>query len=344
MGRGRLAVGLFAGLLSAAGIVPVALAEDGPCGACEEPRRGPIEIRDEFLLAQPRLTLPPASPDTLGRGRTRVRTTFLVSNTFAGDHESQGAPPDGAPFVDGETGTVDLTVFRGLADDVDVGLRVPVRWRGGGALDRFVDAFHDLAGFGAGGRDDAPRDGFRVRGTTSAGDAFSWDDGLGLGAVEVEGRWRVKDGGRGGVSAALVARLSLPTGTGPFAGGGVGAGLQVVAARRLARSLDVFAGAGATADSDDALDGLRYEPVRAHAFAALEWRPGRRVSLVLQQTFATPLTEDLGDLSRSPWYVTLGTKVDLSPCAQLEVGLVENVFHHDAAADFGVHVGLSLRL
>jgi hypothetical protein len=311
---------------------------------CEEPRRGPVEIRDEFLLAQRRLTLSAVSPDTLGCGRTSARVSLLWSNTFVAYDEREGFPEEGSARVDGETATLDVTVRHGLSAHLDVGVRVPLRWRGEGVLDPVADAFHDLTGLGSGGREDSPVNDYLVGGTTGAGDSFSWDDGVGLGSLELESRWRVRDGGRDGLSVALVGRVALPTGTGPFSNDGVGAGLQVVAAHRIARRLDAFAGLGGTVETDDRVDGLPFETFRAHAFAALEWRPASTWSVLLEQSVTTPLADDLGGLSRSSWYARLGVKVDLTPCATLEAAFVENLFHLDAGADFGVQAGVTFRL
>src|SRR5262245_52781174 len=110
----------------------------------EEPRRGPLEIHDEFLLAQPRLTLPAVSPDTLGRGETTVRGSFLWGNSFGWVQDQAGETPAIRDFlIDGESRTFDLTVTTGLLDDLDLGIRVPVRWRGGGVTDSIIDDFHE---------------------------------------------------------------------------------------------------------------------------------------------------------------------------------------------------------
>src|SRR6185503_19615641 len=103
---------------------------------CYEPRRGPIEVRDAFLLAQPRLTLPAMSPDTLGCGRSSLRVGFMWSNTFGWRQSTTGEDPLIRFYMaDGEARTVDATFLRGLTDDLDVGVRVPFHWRGAGVLD-----------------------------------------------------------------------------------------------------------------------------------------------------------------------------------------------------------------
>src|SRR5262249_10166754 len=97
-------------------------------------RRGPTEIRDEQILAQPRL--PALTPDALGAGRSEFRTALLWSNSFGWTQDVSGeAPHDREFLIDGETATLDVTYRRGLSENVDVGARLPLRWRGGGILD-----------------------------------------------------------------------------------------------------------------------------------------------------------------------------------------------------------------
>jgi hypothetical protein len=212
-------------------------------------------------------------------------------------------------------------------------------------MDGFVNWFHALAPdtFRDNGRTDYDDDRFRVNGLFTDGTTFSWDDetGYGLGDVEAEARWRFADGGRDGWSAALVGRLGLPTATGPYATGAVSIGAQVVAAKRFARAFDAFAGAGGTAWTDDEIDGARYHDVRGHGFVAVEWRPGRAWSLILEFEGATAMTRDVQRFGNRHWYVNVDAKIDLSRSTRLEVGFTENVpTHQESNTDFAVHLGL----
>src|SRR5687768_8145658 len=67
----------LAGVIVRAGITAVLVAFAGGRAVAQEPsdsslRRGPLESRDQWLLAQPVLTLPAIPPDPLPRGRTEV--------------------------------------------------------------------------------------------------------------------------------------------------------------------------------------------------------------------------------------------------------------------------------
>jgi len=327
----------------------------GPCDPCAwtglDARRGPVEIRDLYVMAQPRLTLPSIGPDTLGCGATTVRGCFHWSNSFGVVAEGvEGEDPPGKRFIaDGETRTLDVEATHGVRRDLDVAFRVPLHWRGGGVLDSMIDEFHELTEPIGVLNNDRPlffQDKFRVNGRTTDGGTFSWDDekGIGLGDVEASAKWRFLDGGREGWSLAAVLRLTLPTSTGPFEAGGLGVGAQVVTAKRLGRRFDVFAGVGATAQTDDEVDGVHYVPVRGHAFAALEWRPWRAWSVVVSGDAATRLVDDVVDFAGEHVYLHMDVKVDLSPRTRLELGFTENIEDQQTTADFGMHFGLTVRL
>ena len=138
----RLAAAVVALLLAGPGGLPAATASEDttpPAG------RGPIEIRDDHLLAQGRLTLPAVAPWTVPAGRWSIEASVLWSNSFSWTQDVPGEKPAERLFLlDGETLTVATTLRRGLGPHLDIGLRVPLKHRGGGVLDGFIDAWHRL--------------------------------------------------------------------------------------------------------------------------------------------------------------------------------------------------------
>lgn len=307
--------------------------------------QAPLEIRDEHVLAQGRLTLPATSPDPVGRGVTRLRLSYLWGNSFSWTQDQAGETPIDRRFlIDGETRTLDLTLTRGLGTRADVSLRLPLRWRGGGSLDAFIDAWHDTVAFLGiqdGGRPFFRRDAFRVEGVTTSERPFSWDDatGSGFGNVELAGRWRF----HADVSqVALAARVSLPTASDPFADA-LGAGLQLVGRRPLGRAWDLHGGAGGTLEGGTQIEGVAYERARAHAFAAVVFRPWRPVSLSVETNVASRLVADIDQYPGVHWLVNVGLKVVLSPRALLEVGMTENLLSQLSTTDFALYFGVSAR-
>lgn len=310
------------------------------------PSRGPAAIRDAQLLAQPRLTLPAVSPHTTRRGAWELDLSGLWANSFSWTQDKAGETPVTRRFlVDGEALVLDATVRRGLARNLDVGVRVPVYGRTGGTLDGFIDWWHRVARTPDGKRPAFLRDAFRVEGVTTDKVPFSWNDrsGFGLGNVELDARWRVVEGAFGSASVALVSRVSLPTGTGPFDGNGLGGGGQLVAGVPLGRAFDLYAGAGLTAQDEGPVDGVAYAPLRGHGFLAVEWRPWRRLSLVAETDAASRLVENVHSYPGVHWVVNVTARVDLGGRTRLDLGFTENLVSQLTTTDFALYFGIGVR-
>lgn len=324
-------------------LFPLAVPAPSPA---QTARRGPAEVRDEQLLAQPRLTLPALSPDPTPLGRWSFSASVLVSNTFSWKQDEAGETPNERTFlIDGEAATLDLQLRRGLGRSLDVGLRLPVRSRGGGDLDGLIDWWHDAFDLLDASRPDFRRDAFRIEGQTRAELPFSWSerDGSGLGNVELDARWRLVDQGRDAASLALVVRGALPTGTGPFAGHSGGVGLQATLGIPLGDRFDLYTGLGGTWQGAGPVDGIDYTPVRAHLFLAIEWRPWRRFSLVAETDAATRLVENVRAYPGAHWIAHVAGRLDLGARARLDLGFTENFQSQFTTTDFALYAGLALR-
>jgi hypothetical protein len=323
-----------------------ALAAEEPAGnGSSYSARGPAEIRDGQLLAQSRLTLPAVAPQVAAAGRWELRTSVLWSNTFSWTQDRAGETPVSRSFLlDGETATLDLFLRRGLTRTLDVGLRTTLHERGGGSLDGFIDAWHRLVNLPDGDRPDFRRDAFRVEGQTTSGAAFSWsdDEGLGLGATEIESRWLVAST-PGGVRTALIARVLLPTGTGPFADGGFGAGFQVAVGVPLSDRLDLFTGLGVTAQDPGPVRRIEYEPARLHGYLAFEWRLARPLSAIVETNVASRLVTNIDDYPGTHWMINVGGRLDLGRRTRLDAFVTENIQSQQTTTDFGLYLALTLR-
>ena len=329
--------------LAGAGGAGPALADDAPP---PQDRRGPIEIRDDHLLAQPRLTLPAVAPRTVPEGTWSIETSLLWSNSFSWTQDVPGEEPaDRAFLLDGETLTLATTIRRGLGPHFDLGLRLPLRHRGGGVLDGFIDAWHRLLGLEDAQRPSFDRNAFRVEGRTVAGDPFSWTEatGTGLGDVELNARWCSLGQGGHGLSVALIGRLSLPTATGPYDESGLGTGGQVVVAAPLGQTTDLYLGAGLTVQDPGPVRAIEYERTRGHGFAAFEWRPWSRVSLIAETNAATRLVTNIASYPGVHWVVNLEGRVDLARDVRLDLGLTENLIDQQSTTDLGLYFALGWR-
>ena len=180
-----------------------------------------------------------------------------------------------------------------------------------------------------------------MEGVTTARQPFSWSDetGLGLGNLEVSGRWRFHEHG---VAAALVARASLPTATLPFEGSW-GGGLQLVARRSLGSSWQLHAGVGGTAQSQPSGAGFRYSTTRVQAFAALSWRAWPRLSLSVESDVASRLVRDISRYPGVHWLINGGARFAASRKTMLEVGLTENIKDQRSTTDFALYFAVVAR-
>lgn len=313
--------------------------------------RGPVEKRDEWILAAPHLTLPAFSPDPLPKGEWRVHFHIDRGSDFGFDQLGPAENPIDRRFlVDGEHQTTELGARYGLFPRLNVGIRVPVHWRGGGFMDSIIDWFHE-AGSGIGfldnGRPAFRQDLYRAEGRDSAFNAISWNDkrGTGLGNIELDAMWNfVQPCCRSDWRAALVTRVALPTGTGPYDTDSVDLGLQVAVAKQVGRRWDLYAGLGGTWFSETELDGIEYEDLRWHFFAAIEYHLSRSISLVVETDWAPRLVKNLAAYPETTGYINLSGRWDITRCLELEIGFTENLADQQSTVDFGGFLGFTLRL
>ncbi len=328
-------------LAGGAALLSVPLFAQAPAPA----RRGPFAARDEWLLAQPLLTLPAVDPDPLGRGRLEVRLDGDWGSDF-GLAGIIGPTPDVSYLVDGEHRSGALTVRRGLSDRFTIGLRLPVLWRGAGILDGLIDAWHRALRLPDSGRSLFPDDEFHVEGRDTRARPLQWGGraGTGLGNLEIEGHGLVLGWpDPGGWRVAAVARLSLPTATGTFAHAGAAAGLQLVAAHPLGARADVYLGLGTTVSSASEFQGIQYPRTRPQGFLAFEGRLTGGWSVVAQLEAAARLVTNVEAYPGTTTSLRVGSKLGLHHGWMLEVGITEGLTNQAATTDFGVRAGLGRR-
>ena len=317
-----------------------ALAAPPPSGA--QASRGPVEARDEFLLSQSSLSLPPLPARALEAKRTEVRIDFDWGNDFG--VESEGTRrEDVLYFVDGEHRTAAVTVRRGLGRGWSAGLRLPVHWRGGGTLDSVIDPFHSFFGFPDRGRPLYDRNRLRVLGRTAEGEPLVWagEAGAGLGSPEVEVVRSLRSGTSGGPAVAAAARVQVPVG-GTF-GDASGLGVQLLAAQPLGASFDVHLGAGASVLGPPERDGLSYERGRAQGFVAFEWRPVPAWSAIVQWEANGRLVTGFDRFPGFQLSLRIASKVGLGPRWQVEGGFLEGIKSLENSVDFGVFAAVQRR-
>ncbi len=332
----------------ARGVLKLALAACGvalAAGAVAQEPVGPLGGRDNWLLAQNRLDLPARLARTLAPGQTEWRVAFDWGSDFGWRQDAPGETPATRYYlVDGEHRTLDVAWRRGLTARLDVDVRVPVLWRGAGSLDGLIDWYHGWSHLPDTGRPFFDSDRFRIEGRDEAGRPLRDDrQGTGLGNLELgarlglgspEARWR----------KAVEARAALPTGTGPFAGGGFGVAGQFLAERALGSRWSLGLGGGLTLETDTESRGFRYAPVRGHGFVAAEWNAWRRVHLLAETTAASRLITNVPHYAPLQWYLRLGARLRLDSGWAFEGGFSEGLLDQRTTTDVAFLFGVSRRL
>lgn len=312
--------------------------------------RGPVEVRDYWLIAQPRMTLPAVSPDAPRHGSWTITFHIDRGNDFGWIQNVAGESPSDRRFlIDGEHQSTELRVRYGLLPRLSLGIRVPVYWRGGGFMDQPIDWFHELfegIGFLDNGRPAFDTDRYRVEGRTTDGGTFSWNDkrGTALGNIDLEAYWHIRKACRRcDWRVAWILRAALPTGGDPY-DSGFDLGTQLVVAKQVGSRFDLYAGIGGTWFSDDELDGIEYESVRGAAFFAVEWHATSRWSFIAETNAASRLATNIRDYPGVSWYINISTRYDITSCFEVYLGFTENLEDQQGTIDFGGFAGFTLKL
>jgi hypothetical protein len=310
------------------------------------PAHGPIEAREEWLLATPVLTLPAVQAGGPGRGRTELRLEWDWGNDFGwkpNEGEPWVAPPPGDPIyfmVDGEHHALAVRVRHGLTERTSLGLRVTLKWRGNGVLDTVIDPFHEAFDFPNAGRPFFPQNELRVEGDLVGGGRLSWggEAGPGVSGPELTASHRL-GATDGRLRHVLVLRAQLPVGLGAFDDVAAAAAVQAATSIRVSGRVHLHGGLGTVVQATREVEGVEYARWRAHGFAGGEWRFAQRWGLAAQLEMASRLVENLAGHEGLHLYARGAVRRELGAWV-LEGGFVEGLAALDGTTDFGVSVAL----
>lgn len=312
--------------------------------------RGPLEVRDPYLLALSRLSPWARSPEVLPHLGVEVGLRGVWANSY-------GFEP-GRFVVDGEVHQVIAAVRFGLLDRVELGLDLPYEHRGGGALDGFIEDFHDAFGVPDMSRSDRPEDRYLVAGVESDGTPYGHEhDGYGFSDLIATGRVLIAKGGWALPAVTASLRLRLPTGRPKFQlSDGVDVSLGLDASKRLG-DLPLFLTGHLfyTYHAQGRVDGLELYRHRVYVGLGFEWQLVPRVSLVAHAWLETKREREAfedsalvpdADLSFTDEVVTyyaIGFKLEPVNGLTIEVGMLEDIVDPETTADFGLLGNISYR-
>lgn len=324
-----------------------------PVTPTEEPAqwgRGPLEVRDPYLLALSRLSPWARSPEVLPHLGVEVGLRGVWANSY-------GIAANRF-VVDGEVRQLIAAVRFGLLDRVELGLDLPYEWRGGGAMDGFIEDFHETFGIPDLDRSDRPRDRYLVAGVESDGTVYGHEhDGYGLSDLIATGRVLLTKGGRLAPAVTASVRLRLPTGRPKFQlSDGVDVSFGVDASKRLG-DLPLFLTGHLfyTYHAQGRVEGLELYRHRVYVGVGFEWQIVPRVSLVAHAWLETKrerqafedrpgvMDADLAYTEDVLTYYAIGFKLEPVDGLTVELGMLENIVDPETTADFGLLGNISYR-
>lgn len=301
---------------------------------------GPLRMESQSPFQVLRLALIPRAPSTLARGQRELRTAETWSNTFSHRGDEY--------FLDFEILDSTVSLAYGLSDVLQIDVEFQNRSRFGGAMDGFIEGFHDLFNLDQNGRKDFPRGDFQFRLDPGAGRPSVSLDGGDRGSfsqnVLLTLQHNVTCGGlhAPAFSYAVTGRVNLDDAGDLNGGGRVDLGISVSASRAFGHWYVYETLAFSRFGKND----FRGIPLRSHqvsSLTALEWRYRANMSLLAQYLISGGAVDDFGPFSQSSNEINLGWKGEIAKGTVLEAGLIENIVTFDNSPDFGFHLGLSHR-
>jgi hypothetical protein len=228
-------------------------------------------------------------------------------------------------IVDAETRELRFAAARGFGGRFAFQLQIPYRYTGAGALDGFIDGWHDAFGLPEGARRALPEDELRIiyerDGTRSLNRRSSIS---GFGNVTADLGYQLID--TPGRSLAGWLSAKLPSGdTDRFVNSGVDLSLTMAGERRLNDRWSVFGQLGATYLSDsDVLTQQRH--IVWSGLAGIGARTWRNLQLKLQVDAHTAVFDNtrldfLGDAA----ILTVGGSYELDSGWLIDIGVSEDI-------------------
>ncbi len=310
---------------------------------------GPLSVRSQSAFQSLRLGILPRTPSTLARGQHQLRLGATWANQWANDDSEfdPAAEQFGDYLLDYESLDAAITYAWGVSDTIQLEAEYEQRWRFGGAMDSFIQNFHDLFGLDQSGRELVPRNQFRIlldpteggsavdlgeeaEGTFARNLLLTFQHNLTCGTATLPA-----------LSYAVTGRYAVGD-AGEVEGGDWDVALSVAASRRFGKFY-VYLTLGYAWYSSDSFYGIELEDTQLTILAAGEWRFNPRMSLILQILSTQGVAKDFGPFSEASNEIVIGWKWEVRQAGVLEIGLLENILIFDNSPDFGVHAAFTQR-
>lgn len=300
---------------------------------------GKLEIRSQAIGQSLRLTLPMLIPGDIAQG-ARAHVGLTWTNVWARDK---------AFVLDYEMLDTLVGFGYGFDNRLGIGLFIDHRDYFGGAMDGFIEGFHDWFGIEQDGRDEVPRG----RSVIETYDPVTGAKRFELAADELNNT---------GLSVLLNYNFDfdnprLPSmnvyGAARYAlqppevfedNDGLDYGLGLGLSKRWGDRWHTHVVLGYTwyTDRGETDPGqVRFENSQLTGLLAVGWQYTPDLSLMVQYLYGSAVIETFEALDKASHEVHLGFRWRLDKTYTLDFALIENIITMDNSPDFGLHLGLN---
>lgn len=296
--------------------------------------KGLIEMSNQFPLALNHNSLRPTTPKVLATDESELSLNLAISNTFI--------KQDGKYTIDGEYRTVNLGYYQGISEDLQLGVQLPIIWRGAGFMDSLIDDFHRTFGLPRGDRVNFPEDQFGHFGLNEDGGGFVIrDDGLEIGDLTVRSKYNITEGDQDKPAWALIAELTLPTASNSDYGqGAVDLLLGALVSKRW-DDWSLYGGASYIYYGDDQVNNVTFEENHLEGFLGGEYSYDQDLSLNVVFYLASDLISSIEGFPSYQFYIDTGLKYKSSDDTTLEFLIRENPAPSQATTDVTLYFGVN---
>ncbi|MBI3771589.1 MAG: DUF3187 family protein [Gammaproteobacteria bacterium] len=303
----------------------------------------PFAIRNQNPFIQI-YGLPPMEPATITPSQhLHTQLIFdLANNSILNDSANESIS------LDGESYRLGLTFRRGLGDQREIGIEVPIVAHHNGMLDNFIEGWHRTFGLSNTERNKTPSNvldySYRRQGQELVAIRTNRE---GLGDIRLfaaSGLYQASDQRR---EVTLRGSLKLPTGNSQrlMGSGSTDIALSVNGIDRnlSAQRITTYGQLGLLALSDSDILPTQQRHWVAFGGLGLNWHALASIDLKAQLDGHTPFYKsELAQLSASSLQLTVGGTIYTGRSTSLDLGVGENLFS-DTTPDFLVNVTVSHR-
>jgi hypothetical protein len=298
--------------------------------------RGPIAARIEHPLALNFLGFRPRSARVTETGEQRIAVESAYTSLF-----EDGINTGTTVVFDGELWHSGLSLRTGVIDGGELEVELQFLYASSGFLDTFVESFHELFGFGNGGREKRPQDAYAMEIVTPSGTIYDFEgDHFGLGDLPLIWTQQIIADPSLGEYVAWRAGVELPLGSESkgFGNGGIDVGFGLLGERSFGRWTATGAVDAVVPAQPDSLDDADVRiDTRFDAQLGVEYRWSDELSWLAGAVWLSPLTGDL-DLEEIDGHFLdfgVGAAWDAGERSRLRLSFHEDLIS-DSGADFSV--------